>query len=72
MKVRDHLQRITDPFQFNATQITNTTNIPKEDLSDEEDSFLEGVHLDNLIYSFSAESTCNNADSNNISQKIKF
>ena len=41
MKVRDHLQQITNPFQFNTTQNTNTTNAPEEDISDEEKKILK-------------------------------
>ena len=72
MIVQDHLQRITKLQQFDTTQITSTTNFLDKHISDEEDNFFEGVHLDNLIYSFSADSTCNNADRNNISQKLNF
>ena len=39
MNVRDHLQRITNPFQFNTTQDTNTSNALEEDISDEEEIF---------------------------------
>ena len=70
MKVHGHLQWITNPFQFNTTQITNTTNIPEEDVSDEEDNFLEGEQLDTLINSFSTEITNNNTANNNIPQKL--
>ena len=52
MKVRDHLQQITNPFQFHTTQNTNTTNAPEEDISDEEDNFLEGEQLYTLIFFF--------------------
>ena len=70
MKVRDHLQRITNPFQFNTTQNTNTTNAPEEDISDEEDNFLEDKQLDTLINSFSTEIANNITANNNIRQKL--
>ena len=70
MKVRDHLQRITNPFQFNTTQNTSTTNAPEEDISDEEENFLEGEQLDTLINSFSTEITNNITANNNIPQKL--
>ena len=70
MKVRDHLQRITNPFQFNTTQNTNTTNAPEEDISDEEENFLEGEQLDTLMNSFSTEIANNITANNNIPQKL--
>ena len=48
---------MTKSFQFDTTQITSTTNIQEENVSDEEDNFLEGEELDTLINSFSTEST---------------
>ena len=70
MKVRDHLQRLTNPFQFNTTQNTSTTNATEEDISDEEENFYEGEQLDTLINSFSTEITNNNTENNNFSQKL--
>ena len=52
MKVHDHLQQITNPFQFNTTQITSTTNVLEENVLDKEDNFLEGEELDTLITHF--------------------
>ena len=72
MNVQDRLQRITKPFQFDTTQIPNTTNVLEENISDEENNFVEGLHLDNLINLFSTESTHNNTDSNNIPQELSF
>ena len=54
MNVQDRLQRITKTFQFDTTQIPNTENVLEENISDEENNFVEGVHLDNLINLFSA------------------
>ena len=72
MHAQDFLQRITKPFQFDTTEIPNTTNILEENMPDEENNFVEGLHLDNLINSFSTESTHNNIDSNNIPQNLSF
>ena len=70
MKVCDHLQRITNPFKFNTTQISSTTNAPEEDISDKEENFLEGEHLDTLINAFSTEIANNITANNNIPQKL--
>ena len=70
MRVRDHLQRITNPFQFNTTQISSTTNAPEEDISDKEENFLEGEQLDTLINAFSTEIANNIITNNNIPQKL--
>ena len=70
MNVRDHLQRITNPFQFNTTQDTNTTNSKEEDISDKEENFLEGEQLDTMINSFSTETSNNITANNNIPQKL--
>ena len=70
MNVRDHLQRITNPFQFNTTQDTNTTNSQEEDISDKEENFLEGEQLDTMINSFSTETSNNITANNNIPQKL--
>ena len=72
MNVQDRLQRITKIFQFDTTQIPNTENVLEENISDEENNFVEGLRLDNLINLFSTESTYNNIDSNNIPQKLSF
>ena len=69
IKVRDHLHRITNPFQFNTTKNTNTTNIPEEDESDDEENFLEGEQLDTLINSFSTEITNNFTANNKVPRK---
>ena len=66
MNVQDCLQRITKPFQFETSQIPNAENVLEENISDEENNFVEGLHLDNLINLFSTESIHNNIDSNNI------
>ena len=49
MHAQDCLQRITKPFQFDTTEIPNTANILEENMPDEENNFVEGLHLDNLI-----------------------
>ena len=72
MNVQDRLQRITKPFQFDTTQIPTAGNVLEENISDEENNFVEGLHLDNLINSFSTESTHSNIDSNNIPQNLSF
>ena len=54
MNVQDRLQRITKTFQFDTTQIPNTSTFLDENISDEENNIVERVHLDNLINLFSA------------------